>query len=53
MFLVDFYMIEQYCKENYAKTTYFLYCGLAVTLFKIYIQFSKNIYISIRWMTIV
>ena len=32
MFLVDFYMIEQYCKENYAKPTYFLYFGLAVTL---------------------
>ena len=37
-------MIEQYCKEYYAKTTYFLYCGLAVTSFKICIQFSKNIY---------
>ena len=53
MCLVHFYVIEQYCKEYYAKTTYFFYFGLAVTSFKICIQFSKNISVSIRWMTMV
>ena len=51
MCLAYFYLIDQYSKKNCAETTYFLWCGLAVTSFTIGIQFSKNIYSSIRWMT--
>ena len=51
MCLVFFRMIEQYCEKYFAKTIYFLYCDFAVTSFKIFIQFSKNIYLSIMWMT--
>ena len=52
MSLVYFHMTEQYCKKYSAKATYFLYYGLSVTLLTIYIQFSKNIYLSVRWMTL-
>ena len=46
---IIFYMIEKYCKKYCAKTTCFLNCCLAVTLFKICIQFFKNIYLSIKF----